>query len=84
MSGVTKFFIQKFTDPMKECMIWLDVDSDPDPDLALTKQQVCESMIEDSAKMAIDAQLQADGCGGLPCMTDAGKLQKKYRTVLEE
>ena len=78
-AGETKFFIQKFrADLNKECMVWLDVDSDPDPDVALTKQAICESDINDQAKMAIDAQLKADGCTGLPCMTPAGNVQKKY------
>jgi hypothetical protein len=80
-AGETMFFIQKFRPDLdKECMIWLDVDSDPDPDLALTKQQICESEIDDQAKLAIHAQLEADGCGGLLCVTNGGKLKKAYKT----
>ena len=75
----TKFFVQKFADASKECMVWLDVDSDPDPDLALSKLQVCESSLSDRVKLAIHAQLEADGCSGLPCITPGGKVQKKYR-----
>ena len=67
----TTFFIQKFrADLNKECMVWLDVDEDPDPDVALTKQQVCDGEIADRVKKAIHAQLLADGCGGLPCVED--------------
>jgi hypothetical protein len=80
-AGETVFFIQKFRPDLgKECMVWLDVDSDPDPDLALTKQQICESEIDDQAKLAIHAQLEADGCGGLPCVAKNGKLKKAYKT----
>jgi hypothetical protein len=75
----TKFFIQKFkADLNRECKIWLDVDADPDPDVALTLQQVCESDISDRVKLAMHAQLLADLCSGLPCVTAAGNLQKKY------
>ena len=77
-SGATTFFIQKFASTAEECKVWLDVDSDPDPDIALTKMQICESDIEDAVKLDIDAQLQADGCGGLPCVTVLGTLMKKY------
>lgn len=73
MAFGTEFWIN--TD---NCYVGFDVDSDPDPDIWMSGQEVCESDIEDRIKMAINAQLIADGCPGLPCMTAAGNLQKAY------
>ena len=79
MAGDTKFWIN--TD---NCMVGFDVDSDPEADIWMSGQEVCESDIEDMVKMAIDAQLQADGCPGLPCMTKQGTVRKKYSNEAEQ
>jgi len=71
-SGSTDFWIDT-----QQCMVGFDVDSDPEPDIWLTPQEVCDAKIEDSVKIGINAQLIADGCDGLPCMTKAGGIKAK-------
>ena len=79
-TGETTYFVQSFPATGAECLVWFDVDSDPDPDIKLTLQAVCESDVNDEAKMHIHATLQAmNYCTGLPCMTTRGRLQKPYR-----
>jgi len=79
-TGDTTYFVQSFPASGAECLVWFDVDSDPDPDIKLTLQAVCESNVNDEAKMHIHATLQAmNYCTGLPCMTTRGRLQKPYR-----
>lgn len=80
MYGDTKFFIQKFMDG-SECRVWFDVDSDPDPDVSVSKQEVCDSDIEDGAKAAVNAQLNANGCGPLPCASSLSSAKKPAKTA---
>lgn len=51
-----------------KCKVGFDIDSDPSADVWVTRNKVCKMEISEQLKMAIDAQLTALGCAGLPCM----------------
>lgn len=65
MGGRTKFWINK-----DGCLTGFDLDDDGDPDQWMTKQEVCDADLTKVATKAISAQLEALGCGELPCMGD--------------
>lgn len=83
-SGETTYFVQSFPESGDGCLVWFDVDEDPNPDIKLSLQEVCESEVSNTVKLHIHNTLLEDQyCSGLPCMTAAGNLQKKYQNNKE-
>ena len=68
VSGPYMAFGTEFCIRPSDCMIGFNIDGDPPPDLWASKAEICASPeLEDRVKLAISAQLEADGCGQLPC-----------------
>jgi hypothetical protein len=59
----------------KTCKVAFNIDDDAEPDIWLTKRGVCKADISDTLKLAVSAQLEALGCGTLPCVDAEGNLK---------